>query len=146
MKIKTTRFGEVEVNNDLCFEMVIPILGYENERGFILLEHNEKSNFRWLQSLNTPDLAFAVTVAGGFGIDYVFELMDEPQEALGIEKAEDIFVLNIVVIPHDNPKAATINLAAPLIFNLNNHKAGQVVLNDPKFKIDHPLFKKEAIC
>lgn len=146
MKIQTTRFGEVEVNNDLCFEMVMPILGYENEKGFVLLEHKETSNFRWLQSLNTPDLAFAVTFAGGFGIEYIFELADEPQETLGIESADDILVLNIVVIPHDNPKAATINLAAPIVFNINTHKAGQIILNDSKFKIDHPLFEKEGIC
>lgn len=146
MKIQTSRFGEVEVKEEDCFEIVIPILGYSSEKKFVLLEHKAQSNFRWLQSVKTPDLAFAVTMAGFFGIEYSFELPDEPQECLGIEKAEDILTLNIVVIPHENPRAATINLAAPLIFNINNHKGGQIILNDPKFEIDCPLIKKEAVC
>jgi flagellar assembly factor FliW len=146
MNIKTSRFGEVEVNKDFCFEMIIPILGYEEEKDFVILEHKESSSFRWLQSLKTPDLAFAVTLAECFGIECTFELPDEPQETLGIEKAEDILVLNIVVIPHENPRAATINLAAPLVFNISNHKGGQIILNDPKLRIDYPLIKEEAVC
>lgn len=146
MKIQTTRFGEVEVNEELCFDMVLPILGYENEDKYVLIEHKENSSFRWLQSLKTPDLAFAVTIAGCFGIDYTFELADEPQQALGIVSAEEILALNIVVIPHENPKAATINLVAPLIFNMTNRKGGQVILNDPKLKVNHPLLQKEAVC
>lgn len=146
MKIQTTRFGEVEVNEDLCFDMVLPILGYENEDKYVLIEHKENSSFRWLQSIKTPDLAFAVTIAGCFGIDYTFELPDEPQQALGIVSADEILALNIVVIPHENPKAATINLVAPLIFNMTNRKGGQVILNNPKFKVDHPLLQKEAVC
>lgn len=146
MKIQTSRFGEVEVQEEDCFEIVIPILGYNDEKKFVLLEHKAQSNFRWLQSVNTPDLAFAVTMAGFFGIDYSFELPDEPQECLEIETADDILTLNIVVIPHENPRAATINLAAPLIFNINTRKGGQIILNDPKFKIDYPLITKEAVC
>lgn len=146
MKIQTTRFGEIEVDEALCFEMVLPILGYENESKYVIIEHKENSSFRWLQSMQTPDLAFAVTIAGCFGIDYTFELPDEQQSALGIVAAEEILALNIVVIPHENPKAATINLVAPLVFNLTNRKGGQIILNDPKLRIDYPLLKKEAIC
>lgn len=146
MKFTTTRFGEVEVADSACFEIVLPILGYENEKQFVLIEHKEQSNFRWLQSTKTPDFALAVTMAGLFGIDYTFVLADEPQELLDIKDADDILALNIVVIPHENPKAATINLAAPLVFNLKTHKGGQILLNDPQFKVDHPLTKKEALC
>lgn len=146
MKIQTTRFGEIEVNEELCFNMVLPILGYENEDKYVLIEHKENSSFRWLQSVKTPDLAFAVTIAGCFGIDYTFELPDEPQNTLGIVSADEILALNIVVIPHENPKAATINLVAPLVFNMTNRKGGQIILNNPKLRVDYPLLQKEAIC
>lgn len=146
MKIQTTRFGEVDVDKSLCFQMIIPILGYEKETEYVLIEHKEKSNFRWLQSINTPDLAFVVTIPGSFGIDYSFELADEPQAILGIETVEDLLSFNMVVIPHENPRAATVNLLAPLIFNIKNHKCGQVVLADPKLRVDYPLIQKEAVC
>ena len=146
MIIKTSRFGEIEIDEESCFEMVHPLLGYEDERKFVLVEHAEHSSFRWLQSLKTPELAFAVSIAGLFGIDYSFELPESTQDDLGIESVDDILALNIVVIPHANPRASTINLLAPLIFNINNKKGAQVILTGSNFKVDYPLFEKEAVC
>jgi len=146
MKIKTSRFGEVEVEENTCFEMVNPILGYEDEKTFAIIEHRDKSKFKWLQSMSTPDLAFVVTMPDEFGIDYSFELPDSTQEALSINEAEEVLALNLVVIPHENPRASTINLLAPLVFNINNRKGVQVVLTGSNFKVDYPLFEKEAIC
>lgn len=146
MKIMTSRFGEIEIDENMCFQMVNPILGYENEQTFILIEHKENSNFRWLQSLKNPELAFAVTIAGLFGIDYSFELPDQTQEELEINDVDDILVLNLVIIPHENPRASTINLLAPLIFNVNTKKGSQVILTGTNFVVDYPLIEKEAVC
>lgn len=146
MKIETSRFGEIEFDEELCFEMVSPILGYENEKKFILIEHRENSHFKWFQSVKTPELAFAVTFTGFFGIDYSFELPEDIQESLKINATEDVLTLNLVVIPHENPKASTINLLAPLVFNIKTRKGAQIVLTNPNFKIDQPLFEKEAVC
>jgi len=146
MKIKTSRFGEVEINEASCFEMTSPILGYENEKNFVLIEHKEKSKFKWLQSTNTPELAFVVAMPDDFGIEYSFELPDLAQESLDINTADDVLALNIVVIPHENPSASSINLLAPLVFNINNNKGAQVILTGSNLKVDYPLFKKEAVC
>lgn len=146
MKINTTRFGEIEVQESSFFEFVSPILGYDTEKMFVLIEHKGNSKFKWLQSVKTPELAFAVTVAGLFGIDYSFELPEFTQEELSIEDAEDILALNIVVIPHANPRNSTINLLAPIIINLKNKKASQVILSGSDFQVDSLLFEKEVIC
>ena len=146
MKIQTTRFGEIEIDEKACFEMLSPILGYEDEKKFVLLEHQERSNFKWFQSIKTPELALVVTVAGAFGIDYCYELPDEVQENLDISEPEEVLTVNIVVIPQGNPKEATINLLAPLIFNVNTKKGAQVILSGSKFRVDYPLFEKEAVC
>lgn len=146
MKINTTRFGEIEFDDEQIFNFVDPILGYENEDKYVLVDHNEQSNLKWLQSIKTPELAFVVTVAGFFGIEYSFELPDATQEKLEIEETEDILALNIVVIPHENPRNSTINLLAPLIINLINKKAAQVVLPGTAFPVDYPLFDKGALC
>lgn len=146
MKITTTRFGEIEINDDMCFNMVNPILGYENEFCYVLIEHKENSNFRWLQSVQSPELAFPVTIAGSFGIDYAFELPDQVQEELEIYDIDDLLVLNMVVIPHENPRASTINLLAPLIFNVKTKKGSQIILTGTGYVVDYPLIEKEAVC
>lgn len=148
MKIQTTRFGEIEVAEELFFELVSPILGYDNETQFVLIEHKTNASFKWLQSTQTPELAFAVTIPGLFGIEYTFELPDNTQEELEIESSDDILSLNIALIPHENPRASTVNLLAPLIFNVKTRKGSQVILSGSTFSVHHPLFEfeKEAVC
>lgn len=146
MKFNTTRFGEIEVSDDSIFEFLEPILGYEDETKFVLIEHKQNSNFKWLQSAKTPGLAFVVTIAGLFAIDYSFELPETTQEKLSIETAEEILALNLVVIPHENPRNSTINLLAPIIMNTTNKKASQVVLANTDFSVSYPLLKREEVC
>lgn len=149
MKIKTTRFGDINVDENALFELKSPILGYNDELEFVLIEHKENSNFKWLQSTQSPDLAFVVTLADYWGIEYVYELPEATQEELGIESADDVLTLNIVLIPGESPRKSTINLLAPIIFNVNTRKGSQVILTGTSFKVNHPLFKdaqKEVAC
>jgi len=73
-------------------------------------------------------------------------LPDSAQQSLEIEDADDVLALSIVVIPHENPRASTINLLAPLVFNINNKKGAQVILTGSDFKVDYPLFRDEVAC
>ncbi len=144
MKINTTRFGEVEVVEDLVFTFEIPIIGFDDYTKYMLIEHDENSCFKWLQSLEKEDLAFPVTAAAYFGIDYQFEITDEEAAKIKLENAEDLIVLNIASIPQNNPKGTTINLKAPIITNAKTLKSMQIILPDDKLKIKHPIFQAQS--
>ena len=75
-------------------------------------------------------------------VDYSINLPDEVVEKLGITNVESILVMNIASIPQDNPHGTTINLLAPLIFNLDKQVAGQIILSGSGYDISFPLFKK----
>lgn len=143
LTIKTSRFGEVEVDECLVFDFISPIIGYTGHKRYALVDHQADSPFKWLQSLDDEELAFAVTLCAYFDIKYEFELSDEDAASLGIEKAQDVLALNIVTIPHECPQNATINLLAPIVVNTCNRKAMQVVLRDTKYEIKHPLFQND---
>ena len=143
MNITTTRFGEIEVQDDRVFEFVMPFIGYDQYKKFVLLEHNQNSNFRWVQSIEMPELAFAVASAALLNIEYVIDLPDSAVEKLQIESVEDLLVLNVASIPHNNPREATINLLAPIIMNLKQKIAGQVILTGSGYDVSFPMFKKE---
>ncbi len=143
MKINTTRFGEVEVVEELVFDFESPIIGFNELKKYMLIEHDENSCFKWLQALDDPEIAFPVTSVHYFGIEYNFEIPDEDAEKIGLEKAEDLIVLNIASIPHNNPKGTTINLKAPIIVNATNLKSMQIILPDDKLKIKHPIFVQQ---
>ena len=143
MKIQTTRFGEIEGDEKLIFNFKMPILGYNEETQFVLIEPKEASLFKWLQSTNTPELAFLTTSPGLFGIDYVFELPDEAESILDVKSADDLVVLNIAKVPNNNPRATTVNLLAPIVFNIKNNTAGQVILSGSGFAVEYPLFENQ---
>lgn len=140
MKVKTTRFGEIEVDENLIFNFELPILGYDDKK-YVMIDVTENPIFKWVQAVDTPEASFPVTTPAVFGHDYSFELPTSAEEALDIKSAEDVLVLNIACIPDKTPKDATINLLAPLIFNIKNHKAGQVILSDSGFSTTTKLFK-----
>ena len=75
-------------------------------------------------------------------MDYTIDLPDNIVETLDIKNVESLLVMNITSIPQENPKGTTINLLAPLIFNLDNQSAAQVVLSGSGYDISYPMFKE----
>ncbi|MFN8615189.1 MAG: flagellar assembly protein FliW [Vampirovibrionales bacterium] len=128
--IQTSRFGPITVDDAGILSFVSPILGFDELTDYVLLDHADDSPFKWLQSLQAPELAFVVTNPKFFNIDYEFELPEDFCQLLELTQAEDAVVLTIVNIPADNPKAMTANLLGPVVVNQSNRKAMQVVLSD----------------
>ncbi len=142
--IQTSRFGQVEVDESLVLHFEQPILGFDDQKDFVILDHAEDSPFKWLQSVTIPELAFVITNPKLFGIDYEFAIPDDVSQKLSVQSAEDVLVVTIVNIPNDDPRAMTTNLLGPIIINENTKHALQVVLNDSKFSTKMRLVPDET--
>ena len=142
MNIKTTKFGEIQIDENLIFEFVEPIIGYDNLKKYVLVEHSENSAFKWLQSVEDPSLAFPVTSPAFFDIDYQFEIPTEKAEKIDLTSVESLISLNIVTIPAGNPRKATVNLLAPIIINAANKKGMQIILSNSNYPVKAPLIKE----
>jgi flagellar assembly factor FliW len=143
MKIQTVKFGEVEIEESRIFDFVLPIIGFNNLTKYTILEPDKDTLFKWLQSIEEPALAFPIISVAALDYDYTVDLADNVVNDLEITNPESLLVMNITSIPQDNPRGTTINLLAPLIFNLENRKAGQVVLSGSGYDISYPMFKKD---
>ena len=141
--IKTTKFGEIEIDKNAIFDFVSPIIGFKNLKQYTIIDYKPDSPFKWLQSTEDMNLAFPITLCSFFGINYQFDIPDEEAQLLEIESADDVFVCNIANIPSSNPQGATINMLAPIIINLKNKKAMQIILKNTNFEVRHKLFEKE---
>lgn len=142
MKINTLRFGEIEIDKERVFSFLLPIIGFNELNKFVILDVNKDGFFRWLQSVEDPAIAFPIVSVFSLNIDYSIDLPDNVVETLRINDVEKLLVMNIASIPQDNPQGTTINLLAPLIFNLEEYLAGQVILSGSGYDISFPLFKK----
>ena len=144
IKINTEKFGELEVNKESIFDFVAPIIGFKDLKQYAIIDYKPDSPFKWLQSMEDMSLAFPITLCSFFGIDYQFDIPDEEAQQLEIESADDIFVCNIANIPSSNPQGATINMLAPIVANIVNKKAMQIILKNPEFEVRHKLFSDES--
>mgnify|MGYP003497483790 CR=1 FL=1 len=61
MLIQTSRFGQLDVNRDRLIRFEEGILGFPKQKEYALIQTGDGSGFYWLQSVDTPDLAFVVS-------------------------------------------------------------------------------------
>ena len=141
MKFNTVRFGEIDIDKNRIFEFVLPIIGFDTLKKFVILEPGKETLFKWLQSVDDPTLAFPIISVSTLNIDYSIDLPDNVVDMLEVTSVDSLLVMNITSIPQDDPKGTTINLLAPLIFNVDTQKAGQIVLSGSGYDISYPMFK-----
>jgi hypothetical protein len=60
MRIETTRFGPVDIDESRLIEIPAGLLGFSSYRSFSLLQPDDNGIFFWLQSVEAPDLALDI--------------------------------------------------------------------------------------
>jgi flagellar assembly factor FliW len=138
MLIETTRFGPVDVDESRLIEIPAGLLGFSSFKTFSLLQPDENGVFFWLQSVETPDLAFVVTDPALWVPDYQATIRKEQMEELGLTETGDAQVL---VIVNKREHSLTANLQGPIVINAANRRAMQLVLAEKKWSTRHELVK-----
>lgn len=141
MIVKTKRFGDLNVEEQDIITMIGGLPGFEDNTKYVLLNHDEKSPYKWLQSLENSELAFVVMEPFVFFADYQFELSQNDIKELEVARPEDVAVLVILVIPED-PTKMTANIKAPLVINMAKMKGKQIVLNNEAYPVKLHLFQQ----
>ncbi|MFM1867442.1 MAG: Flagellar assembly factor FliW [Planctomycetota bacterium] len=138
MLIQTTRFGAVEIDDSRMLEFPAGLLGFSSYRTFALLQPDDNGVFFWLQSTESPDLAFVVTDPALWIADFQANIRKEQMEELGMTETSDAQVL---VIVNKRDQSLTANLQGPLVVNPTNRRAMQLVLAEKKWSTRHELVK-----
>lgn len=139
MLITSTRFGQIEIDdNDLIrFPHALP--GFPEEKTFAFLPYQPDSPFAFLQSVNEPDLTFVIVEPFVFFKEYSFHLDDTVAMELGLFDDNTPKIFTIVRIP-EKTEEMTANLLAPIIINWNNRTGLQIVLEKSPYTVRHRLF------
>lgn len=134
MKLSTTRFGEIEIQEDSIINFPFGIPGFPDLKRFIVIDY--KDPIKWLHSVDDPDIAFIITVPFVLFPEYSFTIKDDVEEFLGIKEASDVVIFAILSVSDNN---LTANLKAPLVVNISNKKAVQILLEDDRYSFRVPL-------
>lgn len=139
----TVRFGEVTYTNEDVVTFDQGLVGFPDLSEFVLIQHGEDSPFRWMQSIEHGELAFLVVNPAHYVQDYAPEIPESAVGGLGIVEETPRLVYTIVSIPPGKPEEMTVNLAGPIVVNLENGRARQIVLQDENYPIRHRVFAKK---
>ncbi len=141
IKVHTTRFGEIEVNQADVIELPQGLIGFPELKKYVLLDHDRDSPFKWLQSLDEGGIAFVIINPLLFKSDYFVEVTDAEVSDLALKDEKDAVISVIITIPSD-PNNMTANLKAPLIFNLQNRLGKQIILNKSEYTPRHNIIEE----
>lgn len=116
--------GKASIPKKIFFRQGLP--GLENYREFTLQAIENNPFFYHLQSVAEKAVGLILLDPFPCFPGYSVELSDEEQQALQVHKTEDLLVLTTVTIA--GGKKMTTNLAAPLVINLSQGLARQIVI------------------
>lgn len=134
MKVNTTRFGEIDIDENRIIDFTLGIPGFSKLKRYVLLDY--KDHIKWLHAVDDAEVAFIVTDPFAFFHDYAFEIGDEIQKMLEIQEPSDIVILTII---NASGNSFTINLQAPIVANIKSMKAAQIILEDDRYSFRTPL-------
>jgi flagellar assembly factor FliW len=143
MKISTTRFGQVEVPDEVLLRFPEGVLGFPNDRTYVLMEHDmDNSPFKWLQSVETADLAFIVIDPLMLVNEYPVMIDADTARMIELHEGVQCAFMAVVNVPKDQPIAMTANLKAPLVVNPETRLGRQVILGSQAFSLQEPVFPR----
>ncbi len=140
--IASQALGEIEVPSADAIRFCEPIPGFAGCTDYALVPHvksdgSPNESVMWLQALEAPFHAFIVTDPWAIVGDYAPEIPDSEAQQLQLRSFEDARVLVILTVPRDG--SVSVNLRAPIVFNIVERLAKQVVLISDQYSTRHTL-------
>lgn len=131
MNISTKFFDDININENDILNFRDGIPGLEDYKNYIVL-NIEDSKLKCLQSVEEKEIALLMINPWDFFNDYEIQLSDEEINQLEIKSHDDVLVYNIVSVRENK---VTANLLAPIVINIKNNRAKQIILNENKYSI-----------
>ena len=139
MLIQTSRFGEIEIEENQVINFPSGLIGFSEDRRFVVREDEAASPFRWLQAVDNHALAFVMIEPHVSVSNYELELTKDNLKKIKAESIKDLSVFALVTMAK-NMEDVTVNLQGPLLFNLEKRLGLQFIIQDGKYSTRHPLF------
>ncbi len=141
MKVKTTRFGELDVNTNDIINLPEGILGFDQLKKYFVVDPGDSTLILWLQSVDDEKVAFPILEPKIFKPDYIAKLLPADLNGLELESLQTAKLYSILTIP-SNVTEMSANLKAPIVINSQKKIGKQIVLQDSKLSVKHEMYKE----
>lgn len=141
MKLETSHHGirEYDEADVITFKKGLP--GFEGLRKFILFPVEENEVFNILHSIEDPDIGLVTISPFTVDNEYEIELKDGLLKRLNIKNPEDVLLQTTVTL-NSRLENITVNMKAPIVINISSKSGEQIILDNEKYLIKHPLVQE----
>ena len=141
MTAETRLFGTITIEEEKIITFPDGIIGFPFMKQFALIrdEENEDAAIMWLQSLEEPQFAMPVVEPHLVVKGYNPLIDDKHLLPVGDLKEEQTYSLVTITVPA-NIEKMTANLKAPVIINMENNRAVQLIVED-EYEVKHPIYE-----
>ena len=140
MQIETSRFGTLEIQEEQIITVPSGLIGFPEDKRYVLLEHKQGSPFLWFQSVDHGPLAFVLIDPLLVKPDYSVHLNPEDRRMLQLPPdGAGLQILVIVNISRGEPVEITANLLGPILLNVPKRLARQIILYQGNHPTRYPI-------
>jgi flagellar assembly factor FliW len=129
MLVQTTRFGQIEANQEQVIVFPQGLIGFEACRHWLVVPDPQNSDVAWLQSLSQAQVALPMVSPRKFAPDYKVMIPARQLSVLNLRNSDRVFIMAVV---SKSGKTLTANLRSPVVINLSKCLACQVITSDPQ--------------
>ncbi len=142
MQVESRLFGLIDIEESKVIHFVNGLVGFPHMTDFALIhdaEGERGKGVQWLQSMQEGNFAMPVLNPLQVLDAYNPTVEDELLIPLGEMQDDDMLVFVTVTVPSDVTKM-TVNLKGPIIINVNNCKACQVIAEGENCEVKFPIY------
>ena len=132
MQIESTRFGKLDIDERKVIAFPKGLIGFPEEKSFVMVHGKSTDTVAWLQSTLTPNLALPVVSVHQFAPNYPDVPLDAAAERAGLDGSPDDMAA-LVVLCASPGAPATVNLQAPIIVDAAKWTGVQTILEGTKY-------------
>jgi flagellar assembly factor FliW len=130
--LQTRQFGEIEIDDESIYNFPNGILGFEEIKKYVLISEEETAPFKWLISVDEPSIGFPLLSPFYLDLEY----------NIGKNIDLDKYVLFAIITLSDENGNISANLKAPLVFDIINMTAEQIILPFEKYSTNFVLTQR----
>ena len=131
-------FGTIEVPAEAIMRFLEDLWGFPDRSEYALLPA-KRDGVWWMMSAGEPSTMFVLADPFIANPSYELDLGEAEKARLKIESEADVIALVVVALPAGAGERATANFRAPIVFNLRERLALQIVSRDERWGLQETI-------
>jgi flagellar assembly factor FliW len=128
---------EFKEEDIIFFDNGLP--GFEHLNRFVISTREEHAPFHWLHSLEDENLRFIMINPLQIKEDYDPRITKAHLNSIDVEERSDLLMYVLVTLNKEEFSKSTLNLLGPILVNIRTKKGLQVILDDSRYSVKHPV-------